>query len=105
MTKAKIDAIESASNAIQTNHGGALLHTLARALATMMDSEANALCGADYGQRSDERSNQRNGYRDRFFETRLGTVDLKIGSTRTWRRFEIGLWTVLTRTCGWTRSI
>lgn len=55
MTKAKIDAIETASNAIQTSHGGALLHALARALATMMDGEADALCGAEYGQRSDER--------------------------------------------------
>jgi transposase-like protein len=82
MTKAKIDAIETASNAIQTSHSGALLQTLARALATMMDSEANALCGAEYGQRSEERSNQRNGYRDRIFETRLGTVDLKIPKLR-----------------------
>jgi putative transposase len=82
MTKAKIDAIETASNAIQTSHGGALLHTLARALATMMEGEASALCGAEYGQRSDERSNQRNGYRDRILETRLGTVDLKIPKLR-----------------------
>jgi len=82
MTKTKIDAIETASNAIQTSHGSALLHTLARALATMMDGEANALCGAEYGQRSDERSNLRNGYRDRVLETRLGTVDLKIPKLR-----------------------
>jgi transposase-like protein len=82
MTKAKIDAIETASNAIQSSHGGALLQTLARALATMMDGEANALCGAEYGQRSDERSNQRNGYRDRVLETRMGTVELKIPKLR-----------------------
>ena len=56
MTKTKIDAMEAASNAIQTNHSGMLLQTLARALATMMEGEANTLCGADYGQRSDERT-------------------------------------------------
>jgi hypothetical protein len=49
MTKAKRDAIETASNAIPTSHGGALLHTLARALATMIDGEADALRGAEYG--------------------------------------------------------
>jgi hypothetical protein len=52
MTTSKIDAIETASNAIQTSHGGVLLPSLSRALATMMDGEANALCGAEYGQRS-----------------------------------------------------
>jgi len=31
----------------------------------MMDLEAESLTGAPYGQRSDERVNQRNGYRDR----------------------------------------
>lgn len=82
MTKTKIDAMEAASNAIQTNHSGVLLQTLARALATLMDGEANTLCGAEYGQRSDERSNLRNGYRERVLETRLGTVDLKIPKLR-----------------------
>lgn len=82
MTMTKIDAMEAASNAIQTSHGNALLHTLARALATMMDGEANARCGADYGERSEERSNLRNGYRERVLETRLGTVELKIPKLR-----------------------
>jgi transposase-like protein len=69
MTKTKVDAMEAASNTIQTSHGGVLVQTLARALATLMDGEANTLCGAEYGQRSDERSNLRNGYRDRVLET------------------------------------
>jgi Transposase, Mutator family len=30
-----------------------------------MGAEANALCGADYGERSPERVNIRNGYRER----------------------------------------
>jgi putative transposase len=31
----------------------------------LMSAEADALCGAPYGTRSDERVNSRNGYRER----------------------------------------
>jgi putative transposase len=35
----------------------------------LMGAEADAVCGAEYGQRSSERVNQRNGYRERHFDT------------------------------------
>ncbi|XTK97619.1 transposase [Mycobacterium tuberculosis] len=35
-------------------------------------------CGAGYRERSDERSNQRNGYRHRDFDTRAATIDVGI---------------------------
>jgi transposase-like protein len=47
-----------------------------------MEDEVNSVCSAGYGERSDERSNTRNGYRDRPFETRMGTVDLRIPKLR-----------------------
>jgi hypothetical protein len=37
-----------------------------------MGAEADALCGAGYGERSAERTNQRNGCRHREFGTRAG---------------------------------
>jgi transposase-like protein len=37
-----------------------------------------ALCGAGPGERSVGRVNQRNGYRDRDWQTRAGTVELRI---------------------------
>ncbi|KAB7833465.1 transposase, partial [Mycobacterium tuberculosis] len=43
-------------------------------IAALMGAEADALCGAGYGERSDERSNQRNGYRHRDFDTRAATI-------------------------------
>ena len=48
----------------------------------LMNAEADALCGAEYGQRSDERSNSRNGYRHRQWDTRAGSVDLAIPKLR-----------------------
>ncbi|MDH6287944.1 IS256 family transposase [Rhodococcus opacus] len=50
---------------------------------TLMGAEADALCGAGYGQRSDERTNSRNGYRHRDFDTRVGTLDVAIPKLRS----------------------
>jgi len=36
----------------------------------LMSAEADAACGAEYGQRSEDRTNRRNGYRSREWDTR-----------------------------------
>ncbi len=43
----------------------------------------NTQAGAAYGERSGERVSQRNGYRDRRWDTRAGTLDLAIPRLRT----------------------
>jgi putative transposase len=48
----------------------------------LMSAEADALCGAEYGQVSDERVNRRNGYRSRDWDTRAGTVELAVPKLR-----------------------
>jgi putative transposase len=48
----------------------------------MMDMDVESLCAAFYGERSPERLNSRNGYRERLWETRAGSVDLKIPKLR-----------------------
>ena len=48
-----------------------------------MAAEADAVCGAGYRERSDERVNSRNGYRAREWDTRAGTVELAIPKLRT----------------------
>jgi putative transposase len=60
-----------------------LLREMVRSFAeTLMSADADAVCGAPYGERSDERVNRRNGYRDRDFDTRVGTVELRIPKLR-----------------------
>ena len=48
-----------------------------------MELEVGALTGAGYGEKSAERLAQRNGYRDRDWQTRAGTVELRISKLRT----------------------
>src|SRR5215469_1924777 len=57
----------------------AMVTTFAEAL---MSAEADAVCGASYGERSDERRNIRNGYRRREWDTRAGSIDLAIPKLR-----------------------
>jgi putative transposase len=58
----------------------AMVKTFADAL---MSAEADAACGAPYGQRSAERTNRRNGYRPREWDTRAGTVQLAVPKLRS----------------------
>ena len=48
----------------------------------LMELEVEGLTGAGYGEKSQERLAQRNGYRERDWETRAGTVELRIPKLR-----------------------
>jgi len=57
----------------------AMVSTFVQAL---MGAEADAVCGAGYGERSEERVNTRNGYRRREWDTRAGSIELAIPRLR-----------------------
>ena len=67
---------------LTTTHPDVLRELLSTFIHTLLGAEADALCGAGYGERSSERTNQRNGYRHRQFDTRTGTLDLAIPKLR-----------------------
>ena len=49
----------------------------------LMELEVGAKTNAEYGEKSTERTAQRNGYRERDWQTRAGQVELKIPRLRT----------------------
>src|ERR1700730_11016525 len=55
---------------------------MALAAERLMEIEVGALTGAGHGEKSSARLVQRNGYRDRDWETRAGTVELGIPKLR-----------------------
>ena len=57
-----------------------LLQTLINAL---LSADADQVCGAEWGQPSADRLAQRNGYRHRPLDTRVGTIDVAVPKLRT----------------------
>src|SRR5665647_960801 len=60
-----------------------LLRTMVKRMAeALMDAEVDALFGASHGERHLERVNRRNGYRERNWDTRTGTIELAVPKLR-----------------------
>ena len=59
-----------------------LLRDMVQYVAQRMMVDVESLCQAAYGERTAERTNSRNGYRDRQWDTRTGSVDLRIPKLR-----------------------
>jgi transposase-like protein len=57
-------------------------HLLTTVINALLSAEADAVCGAEYGQASPDRTNSRNGYRHRELDTRTGTIDVAIPKLR-----------------------
>lgn len=80
MTNATIALSELAEKGADADF---IRQTLQHALQRLMEMDVESLCQAAYGERSEERINSRNGYRDRAYETRAGKLDLKIPKLRS----------------------
>ena len=66
----------------KSDDGDFLLEMIGFAAQRLMDLDVEAVTGAAHGVRDQDRMNQRNGYRDRPWETRAGTVELRIPKLR-----------------------
>jgi transposase-like protein len=68
---------------LQKAGDGDFLRTVAEAvLQVLMESDVEGLIGAGRHERSTDRLNYRNGYRDRTLDTRLGTLALRVPKLR-----------------------
>jgi transposase-like protein len=60
-----------------------LLRAMVKEMAeALMSADADAVCGAGYGERTPERINRRNGYRERDWDTRVGSIELALPKLR-----------------------
>ncbi len=75
MTQRNVEQLNPLGNALEAEHGDVLREFLAETLRVFMEVEVSELCGASRGERSSARTNHRDGYRPRPFETRLGSLE------------------------------
>ena len=82
MTKDKMDRLDWLRKTLEDADLDLMREMLKVFAEELMGAEADALCGAAYGERSDERVNRRNGYRERELDTRVGTIPLAVPKLR-----------------------
>jgi putative transposase len=84
MAKDRIDRNELADKRVETaTVAEDPLRAMAEILADFLtEAEVTAKVGAEPHERTAERVTQRNGYRDRRWDTRLGTLTLKVPKLR-----------------------
>ncbi len=82
MAQVTVDGNETLRNVLADGHTDELRSLLFEMLLRVMESEVSEVCGASKGQHAKERVNTRNGYRERPFETRVGSMLLPIPKVR-----------------------
>jgi transposase-like protein len=81
-TPSSIDPARFLEDQLAAGSPDLLRSMLSTFINALMSAEADAVCGAPYGQPSPERTNVRNGYRPRDFDTRAGTIEVAIPKLR-----------------------
>jgi putative transposase len=77
-------AREAANNVMALEHADVLRESVAVMVREIMELEVAQLAGAEHGERAPgRRAAQRNGYRDRRWDTRVGEIELEIPRLRT----------------------
>ena len=82
MVKERMDLLELLRKGGMDSDVDFLREALRVLVEGIMDAEVSSRIGAEYGERSPERVTQRNGYRSRTWDTRVGTMDLHIPKLR-----------------------
>lgn len=83
MVTNNMDAISWLRKRLEDSDSDIIREMVEELAAKLMSADADGQCNASYGERTPERVNSRNGYRERPFDTRVGTIDLAIPKLRT----------------------
>jgi transposase-like protein len=82
MVEVTMNGLEEMRKLIEEGDVDLLRSMVKRMAEALMDAEVDALCGASHGERHPERVNRRNGYRERPWDTRTGTIELALPKLR-----------------------
>ena len=82
MTDANLTDFHTVCNQIATQTGDAMRQLMQAFVEQLIGAEVEQRYGAPTGARSEDRSNHRNGYRDRRSDTRVGSIDLQVPKLR-----------------------
>ncbi len=82
MARESVDVLELLRKQVEEGDLDFLREAVAALAGAVMDAEVTAQVGAGYGERSEERTTRRNGYRPRRWDTRVGTIGLQIPKLR-----------------------
>jgi putative transposase len=82
VVKNTMDALEWLRKQLEGDDNDLLREMVREFAERLMAAEVDALTGAGWGEQSPERVNHRNGYRQRPFDTRVGSIDLAIPKLR-----------------------
>lgn len=82
MTEISMGVLDQIRKQLEDADGDGLREMVRVLAEALMSAEVDAVCGAGYGERSPERMNHRNGSRRRRWDTRVGSIDLKIPKVR-----------------------
>ncbi|RUP03294.1 MAG: IS256 family transposase [Mycobacterium sp.] len=77
-----IDGMQLVTDQVASASPGLIRELLSTFIHTLLSADADAVCSADYRQRSRGRANSRNGYRRRNLATRAGKIELAIPKLR-----------------------
>jgi putative transposase len=80
----RMTAAQAVDKVMASEHADVIREAVAAVVAELMEAEVAAAVGAEYGERAPERrASQRNGYRERSWETRVGELELAIPKLRS----------------------
>ena len=80
--RARMTAAQLADKLMSDEHADVLRESVAWMARELMEADVSAQIGAELGERSLERTTQRNGYRARDWDTRVGSIELAIPKLR-----------------------
>src|SRR3954469_12027211 len=79
----RMTAAQLADKLLSGEHADVVRESVAWMVAELMEAEVTALIGAAHGERTPERTAQRNGHRTRGWDTRVGEIEVAIPKLRT----------------------